>query len=117
MCRPSCTETDFSLSYIVAITFCAYSYVNSITLAVFYTRYLTKATAVHFTFLKGKSFQPLNIFKGIITGKEKKIKIVNERKEDYYKSFKIIKTKFLASNFNPKLVKDQLKKIYCKSKN
>ena len=83
----------------------------------FYTRNFTKTTAVNSTFLNGKSFRPLNIFKGIITGEEKRLKRINERKEDYYESLKKLKTKCLASNFNPKLVEDQFKKIYCKNEN
>ena len=38
----------------------------------FYTRNFTKAKAINSTFLNGKSFHPLNTFKGIITGEEKK---------------------------------------------
>ena len=83
----------------------------------FYTRNFTKATAVNSTFLNGKSFHPLNIFKGIITGEDKRMKRINERKEDYYESLNKLKTKCLASNFNPKLVENEFKKIYCKSKN
>ena len=36
----------------------------------FYTRNFTKATSFNSTFSNGKSFYPLNTFKGIITGEE-----------------------------------------------
>ena len=54
----------------------------------FYTKNFTKANAVNSTFLNGKSFHPLNIFKGIISGEEKRMKRINEKKEDYYESLK-----------------------------
>ena len=64
----------------------------------FYTKNFTKITAINSTFLNGKSFHPLSTFKAIITGEEKRMKRLNERSEDYYKSFKKLKTKCIASN-------------------
>ena len=66
--------------------------------------------------MNGKSFHPLNNCKGIITGEEKRMKRINEKKENYYESLKKLKTKCRTSNFNLKLVEDQLKKIYSKNK-
>ena len=57
----------------------------------FYTRNFTNATAINYTYFNGKSFHPLNIFKGVITRKEKRMKRINERKVDYYESLKTLK--------------------------
>ena len=83
----------------------------------FYTRNFTKATAINSTFLNGKSFHPLNTFKGIITGEEKRMKRTNERKEDYFESLKKLKTKCIKSNFNLKLIEDQFEKICRQNEN
>ena len=77
----------------------------------FYTRNFTKITAINSTFLNGKSFHPLNTFKAIITGEEKRMKRLNERKEDYTESLNKLKTKCITSNFNLKLTEDQFEKI------
>ena len=77
----------------------------------FYTRNFTKITAINFNFLNGKSLHPLNTFKAIITGEEKRMKRLNERKEDYYESLNKLKTKCITSNFNLKLTEDQFEKI------
>ena len=45
------------------------------------------------------------------------MKRINERKEDCYKSLKKLENKFITSNFNPKLVEHQFKKIYSKNEN
>ena len=54
----------------------------------FYTRNFTKATAINSTFFNGKSFHPLNTFKGINTREEKRMKRIIERKEDCFESLK-----------------------------
>ena len=77
----------------------------------FYTRNFTKITAINSTFLNGKSFHPLNTFKAIITGEEKRMKRLNERKEDYYESLNKLKMKCITSNFNLQLTEDQFEKI------
>ena len=77
----------------------------------FYTRNFIKPTAINSTFLNGKSFHPLNIFKGIISGEEKRMKRLNERNEDYQESLKKLKNKCIKSNFNLKVIETQFQKI------
>ena len=77
----------------------------------FYTRNFTKETAINSTFLNGKSFHPLNIFKAIITGEEKKMRRLNERNKDYHESLDKLKTKCIKSNFNRKLTENQFLEI------
>ena len=77
----------------------------------FHSRSFTKIIAINSTFLNGKSFHPLNTFKVIITGEEKRMKRLNEGKEDYYESLKKLKTKCITSDFNLKLTEEQFEKI------
>ena len=77
----------------------------------FKTKNFIKKTAENSTFLNGKSYHPLNVFKGIITGESKRMRRLNETDEDYKDSLKILENKCLKSNFNPKLVTNQFKKI------
>ena len=66
----------------------------------------TKKTAINSPFFNGKSFQPLNTFKAIITGEEKIMRRLNERNEDYHESLNRVKTKCIKSNFNQKLTEN-----------
>ena len=81
----------------------------------FYTRNFIKPTAINSTFLNGKSFHPLNIFKGIISGEEKRMKRLNERNEDYQESLNKLKNKCIKSNFNLKVIETQFQKIQIKN--
>ena len=77
----------------------------------FYTRNVTKETAINSTILNGKSFHVLNTFKAIITGEEKIVRLLNERNEDYHESLNKLKTKCIKSNFNRKLTENQFLKF------
>ena len=58
---------------------------------IFYPRNFTNATSIKYIYFNGKSFHPLNIFKGVISREEKRMKRINERKVDYYESLKALK--------------------------
>ena len=83
----------------------------------FKTKNFIKKTAQNSKFLDGKSYHPLNVFKGIITGEEKRMRRLNETEEDYKESLKILENKCLKSYFNPKLVANQFKKIHEQNSN
>ena len=52
----------------------------------FKTKNFIKETAKNSTFLNGRSYHPLNVFKGIITGEIKRLKRLNEDEKDFKES-------------------------------
>ena len=77
----------------------------------FKTKSFIKETAKNATFLNGRSYHPLNVFKGIITGEIKRLKRLNEDEKDFKESLLKLEKKCINSNFNPKIVKSQFEKV------
>ena len=77
----------------------------------FKTKNFIKETAKNATFLNGRSYHPLNVFKGIITGEIKRLKRLNEDEKDFKESLLKLEKKCISSNFNPKIVKSQFERI------
>ena len=76
----------------------------------------TKPTATNSTFINGKSFHPVHIFKGIIFGESKRLRRLNETEIGYAKSLEKLKEKCNRSGFK-KFIMDEVFEIVTKYEN
>ena len=65
-----------------------------------------KPTATNATFINGKSFHPVHIFKGIIFGEAKRLRRLNETEEGYEKSLERLKEKCKKSEFKEWIIEE-----------
>ena len=77
----------------------------------FLVKDFVKPTAINATFLNGKSFHPVHIFKGIILGEGKRLRRLNETEEGFQNSIERLKSKCHKSGFSAKIVHKMIKKV------
>ena len=70
-----------------------------------------KPTAKEATFIHGKSFHPLHVFKGIILSEAKRLRMLNETDNGYQEGIKRLSKKCLKSGFKNKTVKEMIEKV------
>ena len=59
-------------------------------------------------FINGKSFHPLSVFKGIITGEAKRLRRLNIVDDNYKMSIKRLEEKCHKSNFNTTITSEKI---------
>ena len=78
--------------------------INNSPVGGFYTSNFVKPTALDHTFLNGKSFHPIHIFKSIVFSEAVRLRRLNETQSDYLASLERLKQNCIHSQFNIKLV-------------
>jgi hypothetical protein len=71
----------------------------------------TKPTAINSTFINGRSFHPVHIFKGIIFGEAKRLRRLNETEEGYRMSLDNLKDKCKRSGFGKSIIKEVMEVV------